>query len=112
MARLAALGLQIHITELDVSLPINAGGDRRGELIHPEDLDRQAEIYSGIVRVCLDNPACTAIQTWSFTDKYSWVGSSSRGSRGWSLPFDRDYGPKPAYRAIAEELARGGKSSH
>ena len=106
MARIASLGLQIHITELDVPVPVNATGVWGGELAHPEDLDRQAQIYGGIVRMCLDQPTCTAIQTWGFTDKYSWIGSHSRGSQGWALPFDRGYRTKPAYNAIAEELAR------
>lgn len=78
IARLTALGLQVHITELDVSLAVNAGG----ELVHREDLQRQAEIYRQVVRACLQSTGCTAIQTWGFTDRYSWVGSSSRGARG------------------------------
>jgi endo-1,4-beta-xylanase len=107
LSRISALGLQIHITELDVPLPVNATGVWGGELAHPEDLDRQARIYGAIVRLCLDHPACTAFQTWGFTDKYSWIGSHSHGSQGWALPFDKGYRPKPAYNAIAEELARG-----
>ena len=102
-ARLTALGLQVHITELDVSLPVDA----HGELVRKEDLLRQAEIYRGIVRACLQNPGCTAIQTWGFTDKYSWIGSSSHHTRGWALPFDRAYQPKPAYDAVLEELRSG-----
>jgi len=110
MSRISALGLQIHITELDVPVPVKATGVWGGESAHPEDLDRQAQIYRRIVRMCLDNPSCTAIQTWGFTDKYSWIGSHSHGSQGWALPFDRDYRPKAAYNAIAEELARGRNS--
>jgi endo-1,4-beta-xylanase len=78
-----------------------------GELAHKEDLDRQARVYRGIVRLCLDNPACTAIQSWGFTDKYSWIGSHSHGTQGWALLFDRSYKPKPAYDAMFEELSRG-----
>jgi endo-1,4-beta-xylanase len=112
MGRIAALGLQVHITELDVSLPLNADSKVNGDLLHPEDLQRQAEIYRGVVRMCLDNPNCTAIQTWGFTDKYSWIGSHSHGSRGEALPFDRVYRPKPAYNATSEELARGRNAAH
>ncbi len=102
IARLTALGLQVHITELDVSLPLNSNG-----LPRPDDLARQADVYRGIVRACLNSAGCTAIQTWGFTDKYSWIGSHSRGTRGQALPFDRAYQPKPAYRAILEELSAG-----
>src|SRR5437660_1936946 len=103
IARLAALGVQVHITELDVSLPLAA----RGELIHPDDLTRKAEIYRGIVRACLQTPVCTAIQTWGFTDKYSWIGSHSHHAHGQALLFDRSYQPKQSYRAFLHELSTG-----
>ena len=102
IARLTALGVQVHITELDVSVPLNANG-----LPRPGDLLRQGDVYRGIVRACLNSAGCTAIQTWGFTDKYSWIGSHSHGARGQALPFDRTYQPKPAYRAVLEELSTG-----
>ena len=108
IARLAALGVQVHITELDVSLPLDA----RGEIIHADDLARQAEIYRGVVRACLQSRGCTAIQTWGFTDKYSWIGSHSHGTRGQALLFDRSYQPKQSYRAFLDELSTGYKPSH
>lgn len=97
--RLTRLGVQVHITELDVSLPIDPSGK-----FHADDLRRQAEIYGEVARACLQSPGCTAIQTWGFTDKYSWIGSHSHGTRGGALPFDRNYGPKPAYGALLEEI--------
>ena len=106
IARLTALGVRVHITELDVSLPDPSG------TLRPEDLSRQANIYRGIVRACLNNAGCTAIQTWGFTDKYSWIGSHSAGARGHALPFDRAYDPKPAYRAILQELTAGRSAAH
>ena len=102
IARLTALGVQVHFTELDVSLPLDSSGRVRAE-----DLTHQAEIYRGIVRACLNSPGCTAIQTWGFTDKYSWIGSHSHGARGQALPFDRAYQPKAAYRAVLEEMLAG-----
>lgn len=100
IARLTGLGVQVHITELDVSLPVDASG-----VAGREDLIRQAEAYRGVVRACLQNPGCTAIQTWGFTDKYSWIGSHSHGTRGAALLFDRAYKPKPAYDAVLEEIS-------
>jgi endo-1,4-beta-xylanase len=107
IARLTALGVQVHITELDVSLPVDSDGRSRAD-----DLARQAEVYRGIVRACLNNLGCTAIQTWGFTDKYSWIGSHSHGTRGHALPFDRAYQPKPAYRAVWDELSAGRPPGH
>ncbi len=106
IARLTALGLQVHITELDVSLPLTGGE------VQEKDLARQAEVYRGVVRACLQSAGCTAIQTWGFTDKYSWIGSHSHGTRGAALPFDRDYKPKPAYDAWLAELTAGRKMQH
>ena len=107
ITRLTALGVQVHITELDVSLPLDASGQVRAE-----DLSRQASVYRGIVRACLNSAGCTAIQTWGFTDKYSWIGSHSRGTRGQALPFDRAYQPKAAYRAVLEEISAGHSPGH
>ncbi len=107
IARLTALGVQVHITELDVSLPVNADG-----VASKQDLLRQAEIYRGIVHACLHSRGCTAIQTWGFTDKYSWIGSHSHGTRGAALPFDRAYKPNPAYDAIFEEISKGRNRPH
>jgi endo-1,4-beta-xylanase len=101
IARLTALGVQVHITELDVSLPL----DSSGNLVRYEDLRRQTNVYRSIVRACTQSPGCTAIQTWGFTDKYSWIGSHTHGTRGAALPFDKEYKPKPAYDAMFEELS-------
>jgi len=100
IARLTALGVQVHLTELDVSLPVDSDGTAS-----TKDLAKQGEVYGGILRACLQSPGCTAIQTWGFTDKYSWIGSHSHHTRGDALPFDRAYKPKPAYYAIIEELS-------
>jgi endo-1,4-beta-xylanase len=100
IARLTALGVQVHITEFDVSLPLDANGQ-----LHDEDLKRQAEIYRAVLHACLHNKSCTAIQTWGFTDKYSWIGSHSHGTRGGGLLFDKDYKPKHAYAAVLNEMS-------
>jgi endo-1,4-beta-xylanase len=107
IARLTALGVQVHITELDVSLPVNSVGRAR-----EEDLLRQANVYREVVRACLRNPGCTAIQTWGFSDKYSWISRHSHGARGAALPFDPGYNPKPAYQAILGELRSASSESH
>jgi len=100
IARLTALGLQVHITELDVPLPADPDSLPGGA----DDLLRQAQVYRSVVHVCLQNPGCTAIQTWGFTDKYSWIGSHSHGTRGRALWFGKTYQPKPAYDAVLQEL--------
>jgi endo-1,4-beta-xylanase len=101
MSRLAALGLQIHITEMDVALPIDA----KGMLLDQTDLARQAEIYQFIAAACVHEPRCTAFQTWGFTDKYSWIPGFTKGAKGAALLFDQSYAPKPAYDALLKVLS-------
>lgn len=100
IARFTALGVQVHLTEMDVWLPVDANGNATAA-----DLAAQAEIYRQITSICLAHPGCNAIQTWGFTDKYSWVGSASKKTKGAALLFDRNYAPKPAYEAIKKALA-------
>jgi endo-1,4-beta-xylanase len=100
IARFTALGVQVHITEMDVALPVDSNGNAS-----PEDLQLQANLYREITRSCLSHPGCTAIQTWGFTDKYSWIGSHSKHTQGAALLFDGSYHAKPAYEALRSELA-------
>ena len=107
LARLAALGVQVHITELDVGLPAGAGRPDAASL------KRQAEIYRRIADACLRQPKCTAFQTWGFTDKYTWIPEYTKGAKGSPLPFDQNYKQKPAYDALLaafreRALARAG----
>ena len=104
--RFTALGVEVHITEMDVALPVDPNGNPRFE-----DLQLQADICREVSTACLSHPGCTAIQTWSFTDKYSWIGSHSKHVQGGALPFDRNYGTKPAYEALRKALAAGRRSS-
>jgi endo-1,4-beta-xylanase len=105
IGRFTALGVQVHITEMDVALPVDAKGNPP-----PEDLERQAGICREIAGACLSHPGCTAIQTWGFTDRYSWIGSHSGKTQGAALPLDRDYRPKPGYQALRAALEAGRSS--
>lgn len=102
IGRFTALGVQVHITEMDVALPLDAEGNA-----NPEDLQRQADVYRQVATACRSHPGCTAIQTWGFTDKYSWIGSHSKKTQGAALPFDRNYHAKPAYEALRNVLNEG-----
>jgi endo-1,4-beta-xylanase len=86
-------GLQVHITEMDVRLPLTNG------VPSAADVAAQAQTYARILTVCLQNPGCTAVQTWGLTDKYSWIPGSFPGF-GAALPFDAAYQPKSAVAAM------------
>ncbi len=92
--QLTALGLQVHITEMDVKLPVDSSG-----VASAADLQSQAQTYQRILTVCLQNPGCTAFQTWGFTDKHSWIPGSYPGF-GAALPFDASYQAKPAVASM------------
>ena len=92
--RLAALGLEIHVTELDVRLSMPPT---------KEKLRQQATIYRNYLRACLSTSKCRAFVMWGFTDKYSWIPSYFRG-KGAALPLDEAYNPKPAYNALFDVL--------
>jgi len=95
LARFAKLGVDLHITELDVRLPTPPDG---------EALRRQGEIYRKVLRTCLLQPACRVIQMWGISDAYSWIPAYFPG-HGAALPLDADFQPKPAWLALREELA-------
>jgi len=96
--RITDLGLQVHITELDVRLPVDSSGNATAA-----DLAAQAQVYRDVFALCLKFPLCTSIQSWGFTDKYSWIPGAFPG-RGAALEFDTAYQPKPAYKSIQTAL--------
>jgi endo-1,4-beta-xylanase len=94
MARFAALGVEVYITEMDVRFPTP---------LSQTDLQTQATIYGNVLNRCLAQPACKALQVWGIPDKYSWVPSVFPGQGG-ALIFDDNYNAKPAYYALQSEL--------
>jgi endo-1,4-beta-xylanase len=95
--RLAQLGLEISITELDVRVPLPSNAAA---------LQQQAATYKDILNFCLSQPNCKAILTWGFTDRHSWIPGFFQGT-GEALLFDVNYQAKPAYTAIQEVLQAG-----
>lgn len=83
---IAAMDLDIYITELDVSL--------KNGLTE----EQQAGVFENVLSVCLQQIRCKAYQTWGFTDMYSWRREFS------PLIMDERYQPKPAYYAIQRRL--------
>ncbi len=94
MARFAALGMEIYVTELDIRMKLPAS---------QQDLENQGEAYRGIMKTCLNQSACKAFQMWGITDKYSWIPSHYTGY-GAALIYDASYNKKSAYDALYETL--------
>jgi uncharacterized protein (TIGR03437 family) len=96
--RLTDLGLELQITEFDVRLPVDSSG-----IATAANLAAQAQIYHDVIELCLKYPKCTAVQTWGFTDRHSWIPGTYPGM-GAALPFDASYNSKPAYDTMASVL--------
>lgn len=88
------LGLEVHVTELDVRLQLPATAAK---------LEKQKEIYQGLLAASLANPKVTAFLTWGLDDGHSWIDGTYAGY-GAALPFDASYAPKPAFLGMQAAL--------
>jgi endo-1,4-beta-xylanase len=95
LERFAKLGLELHITELDIRLNDST----------PASLNAEAKLYGEITSLCVQQPACKLLQTWGFTDKHSWIPQFYKGE-GWGLLWDSNYQKKPAYTAVHDRLVQ------
>jgi endo-1,4-beta-xylanase len=96
--RLAGIGIEVSITEMDVriSLPTTQ-----------QELDEQALAYRDVIEFCLAQPNVKTLVTWGFTDKFSWIPGFFNGF-GDALIFNTNYQPKPAYNSMLSALGAGG----
>ncbi len=96
MKRLADLGLDVYITEMDV--PVK-------EPATAEELAAQAQTYRDILGVCLAATNCKAFVTGDVYDGDSWLNERPKFA-GLTAPllFDESFRPKPAYQALIDLL--------
>jgi endo-1,4-beta-xylanase len=92
----ASLGLDVLISEWDINL---CGGDVTAA--------QQSDLYSGITKVCVNNPRCVAITWWGVNDSESWLnnfqGSKCNRSSSQSLLFNNNQ-PKAVYTQVLNAL--------
>jgi hypothetical protein len=98
MERFTALGLEVHVTELDVNLPTTFPN-----LPSAAQLEQQKQIYKTILKACLDTPGCKSVTAWGVDDGTSWLNSYTNSYQH-PLMFDRSFAKKPAYFGVREEL--------
>jgi endo-1,4-beta-xylanase len=106
LARAAAMGLEIQITELDCT-----------DDLAPADIPARdrlvADEYRRFLDVVLDEPAVKIVMSWGLSDRYSWIVRHENtpeqrrtdGEEERPLPFDRDLKRKPAWYALATAFA-------
>jgi endo-1,4-beta-xylanase len=99
MDRLAALGVDVQITEMDIKL-LNPS---------PSMWQAQGQIFASMLGVCLARVKCTAFVTWGFTDLWTWDNPGRPTEAGWTqpLPFDVNYAHKPAFDSLLATMKGG-----
>jgi len=109
ITKFASLGLQVQVTELDVS-------------IHPKEHERRTDVFTGKVeytpeieakqvaqyKMLFDvlrkhRKAITGVTFWNLSDKSSWLDNFPvRGRKDYPLLFDEKYQPKKAFFVVAK----------
>lgn len=104
----ASLGLQIHITELDISM--FAHDDRRTDLKEPtaEMLELQKERFLAIFKLFEEyKHVITSVTLWGAADDYTWLHDFPvRGRRNWPMLFDEQHQPKASFWKLADHFAK------
>ena len=105
-------GLEVHITEMDVSIMPFLAEIEEGKFDRPvgDDpmraaLKRQADIYADMLEAALRVDRFTVFQTWGYTDRYTWVHGYLNRPEDRPLLLSEDYERKPAWEAIEKVLA-------
>jgi len=91
ISRYCKLGLEVHITELDVKCD--------NQCYSGNVEQQQATVFTNALKACLSNSCCTGYLVWGVGDNNSWLGSDKKG-----LLFDGNYRPKSQYTAVLNML--------
>ena len=105
--RFSSLGLQVHITELDVSVYPPESTRREKKPGEPDTFtlemqQKQIEQYARIFRVLRESGTrLSSVTFWNVSDRSSWLDNFPvRGRKNYPLLFDQDLKPKKAYWKI------------
>ncbi|MCM3129118.1 endo-1,4-beta-xylanase [Paenibacillus provencensis] len=98
----ASLGVQLQLTELDVSM--FKFDDRRTDLLAPteEMLELQAQRYESIFGLLREyKDVISSVTFWGAADDYTWLDDFPvRGRKNWPFLFDEQHQPKLAYYSV------------
>ncbi|GAA4077809.1 endo-1,4-beta-xylanase [Amphibacillus indicireducens] len=102
--RYSELGLQLHVTEMDVS--VFEFGDERTDVKEPtkEMLHLQAERYERFFDLFTKyQEHLTSVTFWGISDAYTWLNDFPvKGRKNWPFVLDEKGEPKPAYHRIVK----------
>jgi endo-1,4-beta-xylanase len=118
IAAFEELGLEVHISELDVDVlpnPYQTGaeisnrfeyspeGDPWRNGLHDEVQQKLADRYAQIFRILLRHKAVRRVTFWGLHDGISWKNDFPiRGRTNYPLLFDRDLQRKPAWHRLVQ----------
>lgn len=87
----SALGLEIELTEVDISLYKLEEKDTFFSTPPEERLIRQLKRYKNIFRIASDYPSVKNITTWGIADDHTWLDNFPvRNRKNWPLLFDEN----------------------
>lgn len=97
--RYASLGLQLQLTELDVS--VFTFEDKRTDLTEPtsEMNEKQSERYEQMFQLLREyQEVITAVTFWGAADDYTWLNDFPvKGRKNWPFLFDEHDNPKESF---------------
>jgi endo-1,4-beta-xylanase len=96
MRRLAALGLTISLTEIDIQIG-NSGTPTT------QQLETQKQNYKRITSLCLSIPACRSLYAWGVNDNQSWR-TPTASTAPLLFTGTSTITPKPSYWGVVEAL--------
>lgn len=105
LENVASLGLKIMITELDITddkLPLDS--KKRDNII--------AGAYEDFLSTALTEKAVISVTSWGLSDRHTWLADKKPrddNAHVRPLPFDRNFQPKLAWKAIARAFDRAPK---
>jgi endo-1,4-beta-xylanase len=104
----SSLGLDVQITEMDISLYLRGVSYTEDTFYTPEKvtaevLEEQAERY----RVFFDmfrahSDVISSVTTWGISDDNTWLSEFESGRQDFPLLFDSNLEPKPAFWAVVD----------
>jgi endo-1,4-beta-xylanase len=109
IAKFSSLGIEVQVTELDVSVYPQEKGrrDRRpdeSDMFTAEMEEKQMRQYQTIFEVLRRHKdVITGVTFWNVSDRHSWLDNFPvRGRKNYPLLFDQNLQPKKAYRRVVD----------
>lgn len=104
----ASLGLEVHITEMDMSIYIGGNTYREDDFYTADNIPealkvQQAERYRAFFDMFRRNSnAITSVTLWGIADDNTWLSEFSSGRADFPLLFDTQHKPKKSFDAIMD----------